>query len=76
MHRDPEAMFRQHLERQPKREPGLGDVVAGAAKAVGIKQKPGCGCHQRQRAMNRATPSWLRRLLGRLGFGRSTTMSA
>lgn len=47
-------------------EPGLGDVVAGAAKAVGIRQKPGCGCARRQQTLNRATPSWLRRLLARL----------
>jgi pantoate kinase len=24
--------------------PGLGDVVAGAAKAVGIRPSKGCGC--------------------------------
>ena len=47
-------------------EPGLGDVVAAATKAIGIKQHPGCGCAQKQAALNRATPSWLRRLLGRL----------
>ena len=26
------------------KNPGLGDVVAGAANAVGIKKKAGCGC--------------------------------
>lgn len=41
---------------------GLGDVVAGATKAVGIKP---CGaCQKRQAAMNRATPSIIRRILG------------
>ena len=44
-------------------EPGLGDVVAGAAKAVGIRQKPGCGCARRQQTLNRATPAWLRGVL-------------
>lgn len=44
--------------------PGLGDVVAGAANAVGIKKRPGCGCQKRQDAMNRATPPYLRRVLG------------
>ena len=56
---------RRMAGRRPA-DPGLGDVVAGAAKAVGIKPKAGCGCRHRQQAMNRATPSWLRRLLGRL----------
>ena len=41
--------------------PGLGDVVAGATKAVGIK--PCGGCQKRQAAMNRATPSYVRRVL-------------
>ena len=41
--------------------PGLGDVVAGATKAVGIKP---CGkCRERQAALNRATPNYVRRLL-------------
>lgn len=44
-------------------EPGLGDVVAAATKAVGIKQHPGCGCAQKQAALNRATPAWLRGVL-------------
>jgi hypothetical protein len=50
-------------------QPGLGDVVAGALKAVGVKKHPGCGCHQKQAALNAATPSWLRRLLGRIAPG-------
>lgn len=32
---------------------GLGDKVAAAAKALGFKQKPGCGCADRQIALNR-----------------------
>jgi hypothetical protein len=41
---------------------GLGDVVAGATKAVGFKP---CGaCQKRQAAMNLATPSIIRRILG------------
>jgi len=47
-------------------EPGLGDVVAGALRAVGVKKHPGCGCDQKQAALNAATPSWMRKLLGRL----------
>lgn len=46
-------------------EVGLGDVVASATGAVGIR--PCGGCKKRQEALNRRTPSWLRRLLGRLG---------
>lgn len=44
---------------------GLGDAVAKATKAVGIK--PCAGCRKRQTALNRWTPAWLSRLLGRLG---------
>jgi hypothetical protein len=51
----------------PKLTPGLGDAVAAATKAVGVK--PCGGCRRRQEAMNRATPGWASRLLGRLGFG-------
>lgn len=47
--------------------PGLGDAVAAATKAVGVK--PCGGCRRRQEALNRATPGWASRLLGRLGFG-------
>ncbi len=41
---------------------GVGDVIAGATKAMGIK--PCGGCAKRQAAMNRATPSIIRRILG------------
>ena len=48
-------------EHREKFLPGLGDVIAGATKAVGIKP---CGkCQQRQAALNRATPSYVRRVL-------------
>lgn len=46
---------------------GLGDAVAAATKAVGVK--PCGGCQRRQAALNRATPGWVSRLLGRLGLG-------
>lgn len=41
--------------------PGLGDVVAGATTAVGIK--PCGGCAKRKAAMNKATPNWVSRIL-------------
>ena len=43
--------------------PGLGDVVAGAAKAVGFTPSKGCGCEKRRAALNRATPKFVGRLL-------------
>jgi hypothetical protein len=44
-----------------KPTPGVGDVVAGATKAVGIKP---CGaCQKRQAALNRATPGWVGKIL-------------
>jgi hypothetical protein len=55
----PEQLFAR-MQPTP-RQPGLGDVIAGATKAVGIKP---CGkCQQRQAALNRATPSYVRRVL-------------
>lgn len=47
---------------------GLGDVVALAAKTVGVQQRPGCGCAERRARLNQATPGWVRRILGRLGL--------
>lgn len=41
--------------------PGVGDVIAGATKAVGIK--PCAPCAKRQAAMNRATPKWVSKIL-------------
>lgn len=48
--------------------PGIGDVIAGAAAAVGIKPGAGCGCKGRQQVLNAATPNWVRRLLARVGI--------
>ena len=42
---------------------GLGDVVAGAAKAVGVTPSKGCGCEKRRAALNLATPKIVGRLL-------------
>jgi len=55
----PEQLFAR-MQPTPS-QPGLGDVIAGATKAVGIKP---CGkCQERRAALNRATPSYVRRLL-------------
>jgi len=35
---------------------GLGDTLAKVAKAVGIKQTPGCGCEKRQAMLNKLVP--------------------
>ena len=35
---------------------GLGDTIAKAAKAMGIKQTPGCGCEKRQEVLNKLVP--------------------
>jgi len=51
--------------REPVRF-GLGDVVAGAAKAVGAKPSPQCGCEKRRQALNRATPKIVARMLDAL----------
>ena len=47
-------------------QPGLGTLVAKTLAAVGVKKKAGCNCDKHQAAMDRATPSWLRRLLAPL----------
>jgi len=41
--------------------PGIGDVVAGATTAVGVK--PCGGCAKRKAALNKATPNWVSRIL-------------
>jgi hypothetical protein len=41
--------------------PGIGDVVAAATTAVGVK--PCGGCAKRKAALNKATPRWLSRIL-------------
>ena len=53
-------------QRQAVEEFRLGDAVAGAAKAVGVKPSPGCGCEKRRQALNRATPKIVARLLNAL----------
>lgn len=45
---------------------GMGDLVAGAAKSVGIEPSPGCGCKRRQELLNRWTPGFVARMLDRL----------
>jgi len=48
----------------PPPPPGIGDAVAAATSAAGIKP---CGaCKRRQAALNRLTPAWVRRVLGGL----------
>ncbi len=41
--------------------PGIGDVVAAATTAVGVK--PCGGCAKRKATLNKATPGWLSRIL-------------
>jgi hypothetical protein len=50
-------------QRQAVEEFRLGDLVAGAAKAVGVTPSPGCGCEKRRAALNRATPKFVGRML-------------
>ena len=58
MRETPDQLF---ARMTPRLGPGLGDVVAGATKAVGVKP---CGaCQKRREALNRATPSYVRRVL-------------
>ena len=62
-----DAAMANASRRRP--EPGVGDLVAAVTTAVGI---PPCGqCKRNQQALNAATPSWARRILGRLGVGGS-----
>jgi hypothetical protein len=53
-------------QRQAVQEFRLGDVVAGAAKALGVKPSPGCGCEKRREALNRATPKIVAQMLDAL----------
>jgi hypothetical protein len=50
-------------QRQAVEEFRLGDLVAGAAKAVGVTPSKGCGCEKRRAALNRATPKFVGRVL-------------
>jgi hypothetical protein len=69
-----------HLPEETRRElaqlraaqgspgPGLGDLVAAATKALGIEQRPDCGCHKKQATLNRLTPRWVRSALAAVGL--------
>ena len=52
---------RSHQVQSPPKPVGMGDVVAAATTAVGVK--PCGGCSKRKAAMNKATPGWLSRIL-------------
>jgi len=52
---------RSHQVQSPRKPVGMGDVVAAATTAVGVK--PCGGCAKRKAALNRATPGWLSRIL-------------
>ena len=53
-------------QRQAVEEFRLGDLVSGAAKAVGVTPSKGCGCEKRRVALNRATPNWVASVLSKL----------
>lgn len=53
-------------QRRAVEEFRLGDLVAGAAKAVGVTPSKGCGCEKRRAALNRATPNWVASVLSKL----------
>lgn len=60
----PEECQQARAVRTSDKQPGLGDVVARATKAVGIQP---CGkCRKRQESLNKATPTWASKVLGRL----------
>lgn len=62
-----EALARLRAERGvPSPPAGLGDVVATATKAVGVR--PCSACDRRRLWLNRITPRWLRRGLAAAGF--------
>jgi hypothetical protein len=44
-------------------EPGIGTVVAKVTSAAGVK--PCGGCKKRKEALDKATPSWARKLIGK-----------
>tara|TARA_R100000655_G_scaffold48166_1_gene85549 strand:+ start:222 stop:494 length:273 start_codon:yes stop_codon:yes gene_type:complete len=43
-------------EEEDKKVRGLGDLVARGLEKIGIRKKPGCGCHKRQKALNKMVP--------------------
>lgn len=50
---------------------GLGDLVARALSAIGIKKRKGCNCEKRRQALNAATPTWARQAIASLAPGGS-----
>ena len=47
------------IHSNPSIQPGIGDAVAAATSAVGVK--PCGGCLRRKRWLNRITPGWMSR---------------
>jgi hypothetical protein len=45
-------------------EPGVGTVIAKVTTAAGVK--PCGGCKKRQAQLDKATPGWLRRFIGKV----------
>lgn len=43
-------------EEEDEKIRGLGDLVARGLEKIGIRKKPGCGCHKRQKALNKMVP--------------------
>jgi hypothetical protein len=43
-------------EEENKKIRGLGDLVARGLEKIGIRKKPGCGCHKRQKNLNKWVP--------------------
>lgn len=48
----------------PSSEPGVGTVIATVTTAAGVK--PCGGCKRRQAQLDKATPGWLRRFIGKV----------
>ena len=44
-------------------EPGVGTVIAKVTTAAGVK--PCGGCKKRQAQLDKATPGWMRRIIGK-----------
>ncbi len=55
---------RNHMYVTNEKPIGVGDVIATATTAVGVK--PCGGCAKRKAALNQATPGWMSRILGYL----------
>ena len=59
-----ECMKAASPQMTPRHGTGLGDVVAAATKAVGVQP---CGrCRKRQETLNKATPPWAKKFLGKI----------